>query len=272
MPYTPLQLAEAFLKTGELDDALNALDEHLAAQPDDASVLRMRAAVLLRLGDPQQLNRALADLRRIDAPIADDWVQRSVIYERQGALAQAIEAMQHAQTIAPDSERIIERLVQLLIANGDLETALEQVRAQERNWRWLQWEADILVLMGDDTMASARYGLVLALLNELDGDSHHVRAIGGRVVLARAECYRRLGEIESARDHYLVAQKIYPDDPTIDFNLGLLLALEGDTASAIDRCRAAYQRANAALQAEMRATLTSDTAFREIEKALDELN
>lgn len=262
MPYTPLQLAEAFMKTGELDDALAALDDHLAVHPADDAVLRMRAAVLLRLGTPEQLKRALADLDRISMPAADDWVQRSITLERQGDLAQAVEMMHIARQHQPDDERTTERLVQLEIAHGNLEAALQVVRSQARNWRWLQWEADILVMLGNDVLASARYGLVLAQLNEL-GESDHMRAIGGRVVLARAECYRRIGQTDAARDHYLAAKAIYLDDPTIDFNLGLLLAAEGDTQAAIDQCRSAYQRASAALQDEMRLTL-ADEAYQAI--------
>ncbi|MCA9891200.1 MAG: tetratricopeptide repeat protein [Anaerolineae bacterium] len=254
MPYTPLQLANAFIQAGELDDALAALDEHLIAEPEDDVVRRMRASVLLRLASAEYLNRALTDLQQLGDTTSDDWQQQSIIYEKLGDLKNAISRMQQAIALQPNHERYAERLLQLYIANNNLEAALELVRQQARTWRWLQWEGDILVLLGDDMMATARYGLVLALLDEL-ADSAHIAAIRGRILLARAACYMRLGYGDVAREHFLAAQKIYPNDPTIEFNLGVLHFLDGEREVAIDHCRRAYQDANAALQGQMRLTL-----------------
>ena len=57
--YSPIELAEAFIRTGELADALDALNPHLEAQPNDETALRLRAAVLMRLPgeDLEELNR-----------------------------------------------------------------------------------------------------------------------------------------------------------------------------------------------------------------------
>lgn len=254
MTYTPLQLATAFIQTGELDDALDALDAHLAENAGDDVVRRMRASVLLRLASPEQLDRALADLQQLVDATPDDLQQQSIIYEKQGDLDQAIAMMQQTVSLQPQNERYAERLLQLTIAYGDLDAALELVRQQERTWRWLQWEADILAQMGNDMLATARYGLVLAMLDDL-ADSDHIAAIKARVLLARAACYMRLGLTDIAREHFLAAQKIYPNDPTIDFNLGLLRYLEGETEAGIAECRAAYIGANPTVQEQMRLSL-----------------
>ena len=254
MTYTSLQLATAFIQTGELDDALEALDAHLSENADDEAVRRMRASVLLRLASPEQLDRALADLQQLADVTPDDLQQQSIIYEKQGELDQAIAMMQQALSLQPQNERYAERLLQLTIAHDDLDAALALVRQQERSWRWLQWEADILVQMGNDMLATARYGLVLAMLDDL-ADSDHIAAIKGRVLLARAACYMRLGLTDIAREHFLAAKKIYPNDPTIDSNLGLLRYLEGDTEAGIAECRVAYMGANGLVQEQMRLTL-----------------
>ena len=42
MGYSPLQLAQAFIKTGEIEDALDALNQHLEATPSDDETRRLR--------------------------------------------------------------------------------------------------------------------------------------------------------------------------------------------------------------------------------------
>ncbi|MBZ0278924.1 MAG: tetratricopeptide repeat protein, partial [Anaerolineae bacterium] len=46
MGYSPMQLAEAFIKTGELTDALDALNQQLETVPQDDYARRLRSQVL----------------------------------------------------------------------------------------------------------------------------------------------------------------------------------------------------------------------------------
>ncbi len=253
MPYTPLQLAEAFIQTGELQDALDALDQQLAAKPQDDTALRLRAAVLLRLPGRNNLHAALMNIDQISQPTLQDKVQRSIILERDGDLYGALDIMRGTHQAEPEDERITERLLKLLIAGGAVDEALAIVRQQPRNWRWLQWEGDLLVLTEDDRMATARYGLALAQLqqeHDIERD-RYLAPVMARLLLARAHAYRRLDELASAKEHYEQAAEIIPNDPAIPFNRGLMFALQGDLQTALELCRAALNDAPEALRSEM---------------------
>jgi len=259
MPYDPLQLAEAFIRAGELADALDVLSAHLAAQPDDGSALRLRAAVLLRQGDPASLQAALADLAALPVSTADDLAQQSIIYERVGITDAALDTAREALALRPTDERLAERLVWLLAACGDLLGALEVVRAQPRTWRWLEREGDVLGQIGDYTTAAARYGLALAQL-EVAFPADHAFANGLRaaVLLKRAEAFRQIGDTFNAAGCLDAAEALSPAEPLIPFLRGLLLAQAGDAAGAAALCAPAYAAASAALRAEMRRALASD--------------
>lgn len=253
MPYTPVQIANAFIQTGELADALDTLTQHLDAQPMDDAARRLRMGVLLRLRDEIHLRTALADFDLLSEVTADDQVQRSVILERLGDLDGAALAMEQARALKSTDDRLTERLLHLLAAQGKIVEALDQVRGQERTWRWLQWEGDLLVLVGDDQTATARYGLALAQLDaRFDVEAEpYLAPIKARILLARGHAYRRLEQIEQAEAHYLEAARLIPSDPTIPFYRGLLAAQRGDLEMAISLCRAGLASASASLQENM---------------------
>ncbi len=256
MPYTPLQLADAFIQTGELADALDALTQHLDAHPGDAATRRLRMSLQLRLGG-DQLQVALADFDQLTSPTASDYAQRSVMLERSGDLDGAAQAVQHASTLNPTDERLTERLLHLYAAQGKTANALELVRSQPRTWRWLQWEGDLLVQAGDDITATARYGLALAQI-DARFDTHvdkYLAPIKARILLARAHAYRRLDQIEQADEHYRAAAFLIPDEPAIPFHRGLLAYLRGDLNTALDLCREGLTHVSATLRDELLKTL-----------------
>ncbi|MBZ0291447.1 MAG: hypothetical protein K8L99_02665 [Anaerolineae bacterium] len=259
MGYSPMQLAEAFIQAGELRDALAALDQQLDIQADD-QIHRLRAAVLLRLGDADSLQMALTALDQIANPTQADHIQRSVILEQSGDLAGALRVL---EALSPEDERRAERRVRLLTEIGDFDHALKEIRHQPRSWRWLQWEGDVLVQLGDDRMATARYGLALAQLEARHDPAvdRYLRPAWARLLLARAHAYRRLDEIDSAAEHYAAAEQLIPDDPALPFYEGLLLAQQGDLDGALALCRTAWQRAPEALRTEMQHELNSDSRY-----------
>lgn len=270
MPYSPLELAEAFIKTGELADALDALNQQLEQQPDDEETRRLRIDVQLRLDTAAHWQRALADVAALTQTTAADYQRASVLHERLSDPDSAIAAMHTARKLAPDDERLTERLLNLLMAQKQHDTALTLVHQQEKSWRWLQYEGDLLALMGDDTTATARYGLVLAQLDEREGQmrADYLQAMKARVLLARAHAYRRLKQLDSAREHYLAAQELLPKDPTIAFNLGLLHALAGNIDTAAEQCHAALNNAPAALRDEMLRSIAHDETFQLLREKL----
>jgi Flp pilus assembly protein TadD len=272
MPYSPMELAEVFIKTGELTDALDALNQQLEQQSQDDEARRLRIDVLLRLADADYLQQALTDINALSTIIADDYQRESVLHERLGDTAKAVEVMSKAHKLTPDDERLSERLLNLLMNHKQYAAALELVREQAKSWRWLQYEGDVLALMGDDTLATARYGLVLAQLDELEGvmRTDYLQGIQARVLLARAHAYRRLQQIENAREHYQTAQLLVPKDPTISFNLGLLDALSGDLEKAVTQCRTALVNAPKILQDEMRESIRKEALYSEIWAQLED--
>jgi len=266
-----MQLAEAFLKTGELDDALEALNQQLEQEANDDEARRLRIQVLLRLNSAENLQIAQADIKKLSSPTAEDYQIASIVQERSGNLDAAIQAMNQARELNINDERLTERLLELMIANQSYQDALALIRQQEQTWRWLEREGDVLVLMGDDTMATARYGLVLAQLAEFEGQMRkdYLNALKARVYLARAHAYRRLEQIETATEHYQAAKQLLPDDPTIDFNLGLLTFLNGDLEAAVQQCKDALERASAHLAESMLDSLKAEGDYEELAEALE---
>jgi tetratricopeptide (TPR) repeat protein len=253
MPYTPMQLAEAFLKTGEIQDALDALNQELSENAANEEARRLRIQVLISLAGQTNLELAIEDFAKLSSPSAEDYQRLSILHERLGDLSLAVEAIGKARDNASDDERLTERYLDLLLSQRDYQAALDLVRGQRANWRWIEREGDILALMGDDTTATARYGLVLSQLESFEGQIRpdYLQALKARVLLARAHAYRRLGQADIAQEHYQAAQSLVPKDPTIAFNLALLEALRGNKAAAIQQGQIALAAASPSLKTEM---------------------
>lgn len=267
MPYTPMELAQAFIKTGELNDALEALNEQLVNDPNDDIARRLRASVCLRLDN---LSQAQSDLERLAEKTADDYLRLSVAYERLNQVDNTIVAVKSARKIAPQNEHLTERLLNLYLKNEMLDAARTLVQEQPRTWRWLQWEGDILAQQGDDVLATARYGLVLAQLDPLEAtmERGYFNSLKARVLLARAHAYRRLEQPDISEAHYKAAQSLIPEDPTITFNLGVLQAMQGKLDVAIDQCKQALTDASGILRESMLDSLNHPTIPKKLRDAL----
>lgn len=269
MAYTPLQMANAFIQAGELTDALDALVQHLADQPDDDVTRRLLIGVRLRIGSSEALGAALADFEHLTSITAGDHTQRSIILERLGDLDSAEQAAQQARSLDPNDAHHVERLLYLWTQHGKIHKALELVRTQPQTWRWLQWEGDLLVQTGDDTTAADRYGLALAQIEsrfDVTVDKY-LAPIKAYILIARAHAFRRLDQTEQADNHYLDAAKLIPDEPTIPFYRGMLAFARGDVETAATLCRDALTHASEKLRAEM-LTLIQNEYPELIEKGL----
>ena len=241
MTYTPMQLALAFIKTGELNEAVDALDQQLHNMPDDYSARRLRAQVLQRL---ERYDDALADLNAIPEPTADDQQQRSILLERMGAVNAALNAMRDALAQAPanspQQERMAERLLNLLIAQGDFDAALTLVQAQPQSWRWQQRTSDLLMLRHEHEAAISGYSAVIAhIKRDFDPTDANAQALRARVLLARGHAHRHTGAYEAAQQDYQAAKAIMSADASIDFYAGLLRYLMGERAAATQLCKQA---------------------------------
>jgi hypothetical protein len=163
MPYDALQLAEAFIQAGELPDALDALNAHLATQADDADALRLRAALRLRLRTVDDLRAGLADLEALQEPTADDHIQRSIILGELAEWPAARDAAMAARALRPADERIAERYLLTLGRCGEYAAARTLLESLPRTWRWLEWAGDLARDAGDP-LAAQHYTAALAHL------------------------------------------------------------------------------------------------------------
>jgi tetratricopeptide (TPR) repeat protein len=253
--YTPLELAAAFIQTGELDDALAQLDLHLDQQPQDDVARRLRISLQRHRG--ASLAVLQADYVRLAQRGPEDAMQLALAAELEAALS----ILAEAHTCWPDHERLTEQYLHTLAVQGDFETALHVVGQQSPGWRWWQWAGDLLVQAGDDMLATARYGLALA---QLEGrHDPYLVPVRARLLLARAHAYRRLGLLDQAEMHYAAAADLMPDDPLIPFNRGLVAAAQGDLDRAEVICRAAFVAASAALRSQMCKSLLAHPLLRQ---------
>ena len=273
MAYSPMELATVFIKTGELEDALAALDEHLVAETDDDTARRLRANVLMRLRREGELEQALSDIQALSLLTLDDHVRKSIILEYMGRQEDAVQSMRDAYQLAPDDARVVERYVKLLVAVRQFDDALKLIKEQTDDWQWAQWAGDIHIKQDDDASAVAGYSQALKQLGEqFDvADNRHAAAMQARLLLARGHAYRRLNQLQAAEADYLSAQAIQPDDPSIGFNLGLLKALAGDTTGALQLCREAIHDAPETLRQAMLESLDADERYSELKAGLGDV-
>lgn len=266
MAYSALEMADAFIKAGELQDALDTLNQHLESNADDESY-RLRAELLLRLEGEGHLQKALADLNTLTAPTPDDEMRRSVIFERMENQANALECAQKAYRARPDDERFAERCLQLLMTQNKLEEASVLLAALPENWRWQQWRGDVAAASQDWQSARDYYQTALVTLEQTIGFVW-IDGVKARIHLAIADVCIQMSDYPQANLHYITAENFIPDDPMIPFNRGLVCALQGDAAQAIPLCRAAYAKANETLRERMEATLRADVRYSDVVGAI----
>lgn len=278
MPYTDLQLADAFIQTGELTDALEALDRHLASNADDHTARRLRAEVRARM--PDMLEAALADFNALPEATPEDIILQSNLLDRIGRPDDALKAVATAHKAHPGHDRLSERYLHLLQAQGDIATAREVVAALPDDiWKWRVWAGDLAVLAGDDAAALTHYGAAIATLNDrynLDGMTGAVlledatfgpsesiseaaaltiEAEYARLLLAHAGTHLRLGNLDDAEAGYVQAEVMLPDDVTILFFRGVIAHQRGDAAKAKRFCMDGLAGVTATVRAQLLADI-----------------
>lgn len=245
MTHSPMELAEAFIRTGEIDEALTTLNQQLQASPDDDHARRLRAAVLLRLRGEANFRAALDDLAHLKSPTPDDHTQRSVILEQMGDLSGALAALQVAYHAKPGDERLTERRLHLLAAQGRIAEARALAEQLPPTWRWRQWAGDMAAKMGDDSAAVEHYTQAINHFADTASLLSNKYAIptATRLLLVRGHAYCRLELAAQAEADYRAAEKLIPTDPGIVFNIGLARAMQGDLDEAVTLCRTALANA-----------------------------
>lgn len=263
MPYTPMELAEAFIKTGELTDALDALNQQLSDKPNDNNARRLRASVLLRFTQPVHLQAALDDLKQLSDISTDDYVLQSVIYERMNQTANAIQAMQTAYQQSPDRERVLERLVKLLTHDLRYTEVLDILNHAPQTWRWLMRQADVYALNDNPTEALTALNQAQTHLQTVFPDllSPVSRNTMARIHIARGQVQMILDNLKAAEADFRDALYHIPDDTTLLFNLGLIFARSDKLTRAEKYCKKALDGASPHLRQMMINVLNNDDRY-----------
>lgn len=290
MAYSPMQLAKAFLQAGELPDALDALNQHLDAHPQDAEALRLKAQVLTR--QPGQLQAALATLAQLTEHLPEDVMLHATLLERLGKPeAEVLSVLKNGHQQHPDHDRLTERYLYTLRANNALDTAQALlktlVQRQPAHWRWRQWAGDIAVDAGKPKTALAHYTAALDHLQQRyqldtsqnatvmqdatisDAASMTIPAVYARLLLARAEVQQHMGDYEDAEADYRAAGRMIPDDPMIPFNRALVALQHGDERQAQQLCEQAIQLATPTLLRQMREAINAEAHYQVLRRLLE---
>ena len=128
-------LAEALSRSGRHAEAERALDAPLAAQPRDARLLTMRAAVLDRAGRPADsvalLRKAVAERERaaVDADLSDLKIALADSLARAGKQEESLAVLRAAVAAHPRDEELLFALGAAYERAGQPEVAVAQMRA-----------------------------------------------------------------------------------------------------------------------------------------------
>lgn len=262
MAYSALQMAEAFIQAGELTDALEALNTHLAENAADDAAREMRLMVLSRLEDTQHLTQIIEDVAGLAAPQATHFTQQAQALYALDRQDEAVTALERALALAPEDQRVAEQALNLYIKLKDWLAALKLIDLQPRTWHWLQWQGDVLVHMGDERGAITCYKESLRLLEAFTTDSPYIKAVRGRLWITLGHSQRRVGLLDEAEASYQNAQELLPDDATIVFYRGLVKALAGQIEEAAALCRDGLAQTNPELRDTLVEALSAHASYR----------
>ena len=271
--YDPLILANAFIQAGELDDALDALNQHLEANPEDDEARRLRVQVLSRKRDLASLERGLADLAQLGNATADDYLMHIRLLNEHPAqrdFEKLLEVAKKGHDQFPHDQRLTERYLEYLMVLGRWQEAEPLIAAQPNSWRWLQWAADYALQFDAFDRAAQYFSDALTAVEKNFGATSNdfIANLKAQILLKRADVYQRLQSLAQADADYAAAEQIIPNDPMIAFNRGLIALLQGDSERGIALCRDAYANAPAALREEMQKALAEDERYAPIAAAI----
>ena len=225
-------LASFLEREGRDEEALGALDTAVEMSPGDSSVLLARARIQARL---LNFEAALADLEEA-GPVAAEGEQaslRGLYLVRSGRPAEAVAAWKQALVVRPSDEELHEDLIELELAEGLSEEALEATRSllaitqnpDQKALRQLM-QGDILLLLGRREEALAVFQAVL----ESTGDGSWLE----REVLAQVEqAFEREEDPDGFWDFYTRSREGFPARIGLPKLFATQLALRGEVDEAV---------------------------------------
>lgn len=237
MAYSPLQLANAFLQTGELADAKQVLTDYFAGNPnaddpDYEAIIRLWLDLLAHGDEPDQ-RLALGEYHRLHDFSPTDHIKHAMIHYRLGELANARAILQSAVSQYPNHDRLTESLLFIYQKQGDFKAGLALLNTLPQKWIWARWSGDFALMGRDYAIAIAHYSQAIRLLESqyglsddapasilssstmTDAEGLTIMGVYAELLLARAEAYRQNNQIDEAKGDEARAKRLIPHDPTI---------------------------------------------------------
>lgn len=205
-------LGVLYQREGRWDEARERLGRAVEILPRDLPSHLRLAQVLLDSGRTEEAEREFRAVLEIDSGTAAAEVGLGRIAYDRGRVDEAIERLGRALALQPDADSIHHRLGLAYRQAGDLEKAREH-------------------------LAKNRSEPVTFPDPLVDGLSAFLR--GSAIHFKRGNRALEKGLVDLAIEQYRKAAEIAPDDPLIQYNLGLALTRAGRRSDAIERFRRA---------------------------------
>jgi len=236
MAYTVLQLANAFLQTGELTDARQTIGDYLSkdvsADPDYEAILRLWIDLLAH-GDESDQRLALAEYDRLPHFLPTDYIKRAMIYYRLGELRSARGILEIGLATISHDDRLCESLLFIYKKMDDSQAGLSLVKTQPKKWIWSRWGGDFAMIARDFDLAIAYYTEAIQLLEMRyplsdampaqilsdstmnDAEKLTIMGVYADILLARTEAYYAVEKVDEAKRDEARAKRLIPNDPTL---------------------------------------------------------
>ncbi|MDH4207735.1 MAG: tetratricopeptide repeat protein, partial [Anaerolineae bacterium] len=230
------ELGLAYLKKGQLQDALSAFQHAIALSPEIAAYRCSLGAVLNRLQRYAEAQAELQQATLLDAKSADAYLELGLAYEQQGWYAEALAAYQSAESRERREASCPQRIARLLSMQerwDEAAAALQKaVALAPGRADWHYELATIYERKNEPSEALAEYR------HAAYADRNNAQYQYKAGVLAR-----EMGRLVEATDFLDRAVEREPERADWAFDLASVLAAQGRDDEARVRCEGAVQMA-----------------------------
>lgn len=122
-----LRLGTYLAEAREFDDALRHVDMVLEKEPDNVNALRVKADVLAKQGDHEDLEQVLTRLEKASPDTGLGAFGKGRLYKEQKRYPEAVQAFETALAREPDSVLALTELVNAQVEMGDTEGAIDRL-------------------------------------------------------------------------------------------------------------------------------------------------
>ncbi len=227
-------IVRTHIQNGNLDAAMEYVENELARDPDNASLRFLKGSVLQARGENEKAEAIFSSMTEENPRLVLAWRTLYLMQQQQGRAEEAQATLDAALEQNPNSPDLQWIKASLLQRDGDLEAALEVYAAMyERNSSApviANNYASLLTTLRDDEESIERAYAVARRLR--DADVPAFQDTFGWIAYLR-------GDVETAIDHLEPAAEALADDPSVQYHLAMAYDAAGRAADAAE----ALQRA-----------------------------